>query len=75
MQPPWVYDLITSLEQHEAEHGHVNDGYPCFEAVLAVVPKQERDRASAIAEYHQAREAEATYAANTSRAVSELTRG
>jgi hypothetical protein len=48
MLPPWVYDLINSVQTYEDEHGC---GHECFDRVLLAIPAEERHAASAIAHY------------------------
>lgn len=46
---PWLYDLITEIENHEDVHPK---SAPCFDAVLAAVPMETRREARAIAAYN-----------------------
>lgn len=51
-QPPWLYDLVTAVENHEDTHAK---GAPCFDALLAAVPSQVRLEAKATAVYNGAK--------------------
>jgi len=55
--PPWVYDLVTAIENHEDVHA---EGDACFDSVLAAVPLQTRREAHAIAAYNGAKPTHAT---------------
>ncbi|MFJ4418272.1 hypothetical protein [Streptomyces sp. NPDC088925] len=55
--PRWVWDLVIAVQRHEEEHAR--DG-ACLKPVLAAVPADVRDKATAIAQYvQQARRADA----------------
>jgi hypothetical protein len=54
---PWLYDLITAIENHEDVHAK---GAPCFDVVLAAVPMDTRREARAIAAYNGAKPTHAT---------------
>lgn len=51
IQPGWVYDVIAAIDDYEQIHGEHDNGWPCLDTALALVPKRELDRARAIATY------------------------
>jgi hypothetical protein len=57
LYPPWLYDLVTAVEDHEDVHAK---GWACFGAVLAAVPLDTRREARAIAAYNGAKPTHAT---------------
>lgn len=36
--PNWLYDLLIAVLEYERDHGHRDDGWPCFEPTLILVP-------------------------------------
>lgn len=52
LHPPWLYDLVTAIENHEDTHAK---GQSCFDAVLAAVPLRVRREARVVAAYNGAK--------------------
>lgn len=72
MLPPYVYDLIAAVQQWEDVHG---DTSMCFENVLCAVPKEELDRAAAIADYQRRKAQQTAEVERTVDAARELSDG
>ncbi|WP_435246353.1 hypothetical protein [Streptomyces sp. NRRL F-5630] len=62
--PRWVWDLVIAVQRHEEEHAK---DAACLKPVLAAVPADVRDKATAIAQYVQQGRREDAVAAHVER--------